>query len=92
MLRNNSDVLENASLYAQSHPALYLYILRDGLDGRDPEDMMHIGLQAMKEVPSGHPDRSRISLLTADYATEVQKPEIAEASSSVSPAACGSAP
>ena len=78
MMRDESAVLELASRYAESHPTLYLSILRTGLENTAQEEMVRIGLRGMRETPPEHPVRSDIALLTAGYALKVQQIQIAE--------------
>ena len=78
MLHDKDAVLENASRYAQTHPVLYQNILRDGLEGTMPEEMLQIGLQGMKEVPLHRMERSSISLFTAKYALDTGNSRTAE--------------
>ena len=78
MLQDKKAVLDNASRYAESHPILYHNILRTGIDDASPEEMLQIGLRAMKEVPASHSIRSGISLLTAKYALAAQNRQTAE--------------
>ena len=78
MLEDRNAILENASRYAESHPALYESLLRSRRENADSREMMEIGLRAMREVPVLCPERSAISLLTADYAHECDEHETAE--------------
>ena len=78
MLQDKEAVLENASRYAENHPILYKNILQTGINDADPNEMLRIGLRAMKEVPIENSTRSNISLLTAKYALEAQERQTAE--------------
>ena len=78
MLQDKKAVLENASRYAETHPVLYQRILHTGIDDAAPQEMMNIGLRAMKKVPVRHPTRSGISLLTANYALAANNCQTAE--------------
>ena len=78
MLRDKEAALENASRYAENHPVLYRSILYSGIGNAAPDEMMNIGLRAMKEVPVKHPTRSEIALLTAEYALAVNNSQTAE--------------
>ena len=77
MLQDQEAALENASRYAQSHPVLYSHILH-GKGNVAPEEMLQIGLRAMKEVPVNLLTRCTISLLTAKYALESHQRRTAE--------------
>ena len=68
MLQDDGQMLEYASRYATSHPTLYLNLLQSEKPNRS--ELMKIGLKAMSEVPVDNPTRSKIALLTAQYAIE----------------------
>ena len=78
LLQDKKAVLEYASRYAESHPILYYNILRAGICDAVPGEMLQIGLRGMKEVQVNHPIRSKISLLTAEYALAVKDRQMAE--------------
>ena len=78
LLQDKAVALDFASRYADSHPVLYRQLLREGMDDAAPEEMLHIGLRAMKEVPSNLSARSDIALLTAKYALAAQNAQTAE--------------
>lgn len=69
MLDDTETILGTASRYAQSHPVLYLTVMRD----MDEPEMLDIGLKAMKEVPLESEERSEICLRTASYAFKAGK-------------------
>ncbi len=75
MLDDSSLIIETASRYAQTHPALYLSIMRQGLENASPSLMLETGLRAVKEVPGRTETRSEICLRTADYAIMADKRE-----------------
>ena len=78
MLQNKNAVLDIASHYAESHPILYRNILFRGNANANPDEMILIGIRALKEVPINRRMRSSIANLTAKYALEVKKQETAE--------------
>ncbi len=78
MLPDRNSAWEAASRYAASHPALYLSLLQSGKDDAAPGEMLQIGLRGIREVPVQNRIRSRISLLTAEYALAAQERETAE--------------
>lgn len=78
MLEKPEDILLTASRYAQSHPVLYLAILRNGLGKKSAHDMVEIGMRALKEVPVESGERSEIALRTAGYALKKGDDDIVE--------------
>lgn len=68
MLQSDERALEYASRYAESHPALYLNLLKT--ERPDGATLVTTGLRAMREVPVDCPTRSSIALLTARHAFE----------------------
>lgn len=92
LLSDDAAMLENARTYAREHPSLFLQYLeckgKTGNNGKsDRADkngqeqartMIIIGLEALKQIPSGYKIRSQIALRTADYANRLQNVEIAE--------------
>lgn len=66
LLNDVSLELQYAGKYADIHPGLYLNILEK--DNHMPtDDMVSIGLQAMKAIPKNYIIRSRAALKTAEY-------------------------
>ncbi len=78
MLGDRVAVLDVASRYAKSHPALYLGLMQRGLPETTQEQMLAIGLKGMEEVPSQGKERSELCLLTAQYALRVGEKETAQ--------------
>lgn len=76
MLQDDGQALEYASRYAASHPALFLNLLQSGKAGSS--ELLKIGLKAMGEVPVDNPTRSKIALLTAQYAFEAHEDQTRE--------------
>lgn len=61
-----------AEKYVAQHPGLYLNILENGKN-TDANDMISIGIAAMKIIPKKYVMRSRTALKTADYIIEANK-------------------
>ena len=61
-----------AEKYVAQHPGLYLNILENGKN-TDANDMISIGIAAMKIIPKKYVMRSRTALKTADYIMEADK-------------------
>lgn len=78
MLSDRQAVLNNASLYAKTHPVLYRDVLESGFRGASPDELAQIGLRGIKEVPNHHPMRATIALLTAKYALSLQDRPLVE--------------
>ena len=55
-----------AEKFAAVHPGLYLNILENGKDVT-VDEMVSIGIKAMKEIPKNYTMRSRAALKTAEY-------------------------
>ncbi len=58
--------VQYAEKYAAIHPGLYLNILENGKYAT-ANDMVSIGIQAMKAIPKKYIMRSRVALKTAEY-------------------------
>lgn len=70
--------LEIARQYAETHPELYEQILEKNVNSDKEEQMIKVGLEALEKI-KGHTEvRSKIALLTAKYACDIDKPEIYE--------------
>lgn len=67
LLNNISLELYYAEKYADIHPGLYLNILGNGKH-RSADDMVSIGIKAMKTIPKKYVIRSKVALETAEYA------------------------
>ncbi len=78
MVDDSKTILDTASRYAQSHPELYLSVMRSGLENAPSSIMLDIGLKAMEEVPVDSDKRSEISLRTAQYGLDAGKQDIAK--------------
>ena len=78
MVDDSKTILDTASRYAQSHPELYLSIVRSGLDDSAASVMLEVALKAMGEVPVESDKRSEISLYAAEYALESGKRDIVQ--------------
>ncbi len=66
LLNDVSLAVSYAGKYAAVHPGLYLNILENG-NHMGTEDMVSIGIQAMKTIPKKYMIRSRAALRTAEY-------------------------
>ncbi|MCI9296987.1 MAG: hypothetical protein HFI10_06035 [Lachnospiraceae bacterium] len=66
LLNNVSLELQYAEKYADIHPGLYLNILENGKSVA-VNDMVSIGLKAMKTIPKNYMMRSRAALKTAEF-------------------------
>ena len=75
MLDDSSLIVNTASRYAETHPVMYLSIMRQGLGDASPAIMLETGLRAMKEVSGRNGTRSEICLRTAEYAIKADKKE-----------------
>ena len=66
LLNDISLEVRYAETYAAVHPGLYLKILENGSYGA-ANDMVSIGMKAMKAIPKNYIMRSRAALKTAEY-------------------------
>lgn len=66
LLNNVSLEVRYAEKYAAVHPGLYLNILENGKFAK-ANDMVSIGIKAMKAIPKKYISRSRAALKTAEY-------------------------
>lgn len=66
LLNDVSLEVQYAERYAAAHPGLYLNILENGKH-RMADDMVSIGIKAMKAIPKEYIMRSRAALKTAEY-------------------------
>lgn len=66
LLNDVSLELQYAEKYADIHPGLYLNILENG-KSVTANDMVSIGIGAMKTIPKNYMIRSRVALKTAEY-------------------------
>ena len=73
-----AKTLQAAGRFAVSHPELYEDILRKGKSGGRDDEMLQIGLQAIQDIPEDYIARSRIALLTAEYALRLGNQEKVE--------------
>lgn len=71
------DILSAAEKYVKIHPGLYEELLIDGRDLSN-EQLLEIGLDALGRIPVELVIRSRIALMTAEYAIKLNKPSVAE--------------
>lgn len=87
MLQNDSELLLKAARkFSDAHPELYeQYLRNDWLDMDDSgfsmdclEQRFQIGKEALAVIPLQYSTRSRIALLTADYALRLGRREEAE--------------
>ncbi len=67
LLNDISLEVQYAGKYVAVHPGLYLDILENG-EHRSADDMVFIGLKAMKTIPKKYVMRSKVALETAEYA------------------------
>lgn len=66
LLNDISLEMQYAETYADIHPGLYLKILENG-KSLTAEDMVSIGIKALKRIPKKYVMRSRVALKTAEY-------------------------
>ncbi|MDE6620752.1 MAG: hypothetical protein K2K74_09765 [Lachnospiraceae bacterium] len=66
LLNDVSLAVQYAEKYAAFHPGLYLDILENGRSAT-ANDMVSIGIEAMKTIPKKYVMRSAVALKTADY-------------------------
>ena len=77
LLNNGGNRLAIAQKYCAEHPGLYEQLLTDRT-GFSTAELLKIGEEALESIPENLVIRSRIALLTAEYALELNKPQIAE--------------
>lgn len=78
MLQDDESVLANAKRLAETHPLLYVSFFDDHRRDADHDKMLQLGLDAMQEIPILLSERSRVALLTAEHALELQDQATAE--------------
>ena len=66
LLNDISLKVQYAEKYADIHPGLYLDILENGKH-MSADDMVSIGIKAMKTIPKNYIIRSKVALKTAEY-------------------------
>lgn len=66
LLNDVSLAVQYAEKYAAVHPGLYLDILENGKH-MSADDMVSIGIKAMKTIPKNYTIRSKVALKTAEY-------------------------
>lgn len=77
LLHNGGNRLAIAQKYCAEHPGLYEQLLTDRTDF-SPAELLKIGQEALENISENLIIRSRIALRTAEYALELNKPQIAE--------------
>lgn len=78
-LQNDSgQFLETARKYSAHHPGLYEQFLRQSLAAQKDKEAFQVGQEAMQAIQQKYIIRSRIALLTAEYALRLKKQKEAE--------------
>lgn len=72
LLNDVSVAVQYAEEYVAVHPGLYLSILENG-KYENADDMVSIGMEAMKLMPKKYRLRSRVALKTAEYIIEAKE-------------------
>lgn len=72
LLNNVSVAAQYAGKYVAVHPGLYLSILENG-KYENADDMVSVGMEAMKLMPKKYRMRSRVALKTAEYTIEAKE-------------------
>lgn len=77
-LLNDSDTaLVLARKYAKMHPSIFEQVLnQDSL--RSASELMTIGLEALESIPPNFLIRSKVALMTAEFATTLDKRQVVE--------------
>lgn len=75
MLTNDEIMLSNVRKYSSIHPVLYLQLLELKLASDENYKMFKIGEEAINTIPSTYVVRSKVALLTAEYATRLGENE-----------------
>ena len=78
MLTDKNAVLEMADNYAESHPVLYLNLLRTGCESVSSEELLRVGLKGIQNIPVSSMVRSEVALLTAEYALSLKDRQTVE--------------
>lgn len=78
LMNNEEKELENARKYADRYPALYEQYLKNSYKTGEDLKFFEIGWKALAEVSADSKVRSRIALLTAEYAWRIYKADEAE--------------
>lgn len=77
-LESPSRSLQAARSFASRHPELYEDILQKGKGSGQNAEMLSIGFQALEDIQVDYKARSRVALLTAEYALHMGSQEKAE--------------
>jgi len=72
LLNDVSLAVKYAEKYAGVHPGLYLNILENA-NSADANDMVSVGMEAIKTIPKKYIMRSRAALKTAEYIIEADE-------------------
>lgn len=72
LLNDVSVAAQYAGKYIAAHPGLYLSILENG-KYENADDMVSIGMEAMKLMPKKYRMRSRVALKTAEHMIEAKE-------------------
>lgn len=82
MLSDEGQMVENARRYVRQHPALYKQYLEQHLKRHlkkeEEQQLLEIGKEALAAIPVSYTIRSKVALLTAQYALYLQNTEEAE--------------
>lgn len=78
MLQDDDALLENARKYVEQHPVLFEQLLRMKLTSGENNKMFIIGMEALNIIPVSLIIRSKIALLTAEYASRLQSEAASE--------------
>ena len=76
LLDNPDDKISIAEKYSKAHPGLYEELMIEG-NGFSDEQLLKIGSGALRHIPVELVVRSRIALMTAEYAFRLNKPDVA---------------
>ena len=75
LLDNPDDKISIAEKYSKAHPGLYEELMIEG-NGFSDEQLLKIGSGALRHIPVELVVRSRIALMTAEYAFRLNKPNV----------------
>lgn len=71
LVKDDDVLLENSRKLVDQHPTLFEQLLRMKLDSGENDKMFKIGMEALDKIPDELVIRSKIALLTAEYASRL---------------------
>lgn len=73
MMGDDAKRLDTARKFVDKHPELYEQILEKGLGSGEDDRLFYNGMEALEKIPESYVIRSRIALMTGEYACRINQ-------------------